>query len=117
MQNQPPNSGRRQLRLEMPKNPNATYANTVMISHTQNEVIFDFIQVMPNDPRARIQHRIVMTPTHAKMFMKALDENVKRYETKHGDIKLPPRPESLAEQLFRSVRPGENPEDESDDDE
>lgn len=102
---QQPPTPNRQLRLEIPANLNASYANTVMISHNLNEVIFDFIQVMPNDPRARVQQRIVMTPVHAKMFMNALVENVRLYEEKHGEIKLPPRPETLADQLFRAVRP------------
>ncbi len=85
----------------MPPNPSATYANMVMISHTQFEVMLDFIQVIGHDPRARVQQRIVMTPAHAKMFLNALAENLTRYETANGEIKLPP---SLAEQLFKGIQ-------------
>lgn len=101
-------AGKRQLKLEMPANPTATYSNMVMISHNQHEVTLDFIQVLPNDPRARIQQRIIMTPAHAKMFLQALAENIERYEAAYGPLVVPPRPESLADQLFKGIQPAEN---------
>ncbi len=109
MQSNPPNPTnpqKRQLRLELPTDPSATYSNTVMISHTSNEVIFDFIQIMPNDNRARVQKRIIMTPTHAKMFLNALTENIEKFEKNNGEITLPQRPQSLAEQLFGGIKSG-----------
>ena len=105
----------RKIRFEIPANLNATYANTVIISHNKNEMIFDFIQIMPNDPRARVQQRIVMTPAHARLFLKALEENVSRYEDKFGEIEVPAQPQSLAERLFGAVRP--EPGDEGGEDE
>lgn len=109
----PPNKPKqRKIRLELPKDPSATFSNTVMISHTATEVVFDFIQIMPNDNRARVQKRIVMTPTHAKMFLNALEDNVNKFEDKHGEIDLPQR-QSLADQLFGTVKPaGEEDDDE-----
>ena len=105
-QNQNPNpgnrSGRKQLRLELPKDA-ATYANTVIISNTRGEVVFDFVQIMPNDPRARIQDRIIMTPMHAKMFLQAFQKHIANYEAQHGEIETPQRPESLADQLFKGI--------------
>jgi hypothetical protein len=94
----------RQLRLELPATLHATYANTVIISHTLTEIVFDFIQIMPNDPRARVESRVVMTPANAKMLLRALGENIARFEEKNGDIKLPPTPPSLADQLFGGVK-------------
>lgn len=105
MTQQPPPSPQRQLRLEVPANLNATYANAVMVSHTHSEIIFDFIQVMPNDPRARVQSRLAMTPANAKLFLKALETNLERFEEKHGEISLPPQPVSLADQLFGAIKP------------
>ncbi|MBK8024094.1 MAG: DUF3467 domain-containing protein [Chloroflexi bacterium] len=108
-----PNAGR-QLRIEMPPNLNAVYANVVIVSHTATEVIMDFTQVMPNDPRARIQSRIVMTPTSAKLFLRALETNLERYEEKNGEIVVPAQPATLADQLFGGLRPaGDAPADES----
>ena len=112
---QPNQPKKRQLRLELPKDPSASYSNTVMISHTPNEVIFDFIQIMPNDNRARVQKRIVMTPTHAKLFLKALEDNMQKFEEKHGEVELPQRP-SLADQLFGSIKPSSDDNEEYEDD-
>ncbi|MDQ7027449.1 MAG: DUF3467 domain-containing protein [Anaerolineae bacterium] len=93
----------RKIKLEMPKDPSGTYANTVMISHNKNEAFFDFIQILPHDPRAKVQQRIIMNPTSAKLFLKALQENVAKYEEKFGEIETPQRPPSLADQLFGVV--------------
>jgi len=103
MQADQPQGKKRQLRLEIPANLSATYANTVVISQNSNEIIFDFVQVMPNDPRARIQQRVVMTPVHAKLFLRTLTDTVSRYEQQHGELTLPPRPQSLADQLFSNI--------------
>jgi hypothetical protein len=66
----------RNIKLEMPADPSGTYANTVMISHNKTEVFLDFIQMIPHDARARVQQRIIMNPTSAKSFLKALQENL-----------------------------------------
>ena len=102
MQQKPPP---RQIRLELPANMNATYANAVIINQTHSEIILDFIQVLPSSPTARVQSRIVMTPANAKAFLKALGINLERFEEKHGEIELPPQPPTLADQLFGAVRP------------
>lgn len=102
---QPPPNPQRQIRLEIPQNLNATYANAAIISQTHSEIVIDFAQVMPNDPRARVQSRIVMTPANAKSFLRALQQNLDNFEAKHGEISMPPRPASLADQLFSSIRP------------
>jgi hypothetical protein len=102
---------KRRIKLEIPKDLAATYANTVMISHTPYEIVYDFIQLLPSDPKARVQHRITMTPVHAKMFLNAMQENLRRYEERHGEIKLPPKPETLADQLFKGINQPPNGED------
>lgn len=108
----PPKPPQRQLRLEIPANLNALYSNAVIVSHTNSEIVLDFLQVMPNDPRARVQTRVVLTPANAKLFMRALENNIARYEEKHGEIELPPQPISLADQLFGSIKPEDEPKDE-----
>lgn len=100
MTEQPTN--KRNFKLEFPRDPSAIYANMVMITHTANEVVFDFIQLMPNDDRARVQKRVMMTPMHSKLFLKALGENLAKFEAKHGEIGTPSRP-TLADQLFGSL--------------
>lgn len=107
MTQQPPQN-QRQLRLEIPANLSATYANAAIVSQTNSEIVLDFVQIMPNDPRARIQTRVVMTPANAKAFLKALETNLARYEEKYGEIPLPPQhPNTLADQLFGTIKPEE----------
>ena len=101
---------KRRVRLKLPTDGDAIYSNMVIITHNANEVIFDFVQVLPNDDRARIQKRIIMTPVHAKLFMNALRENMLKYEAKHGEIDSPP-PQSLADQLFGAVQPAQDTDD------
>lgn len=114
-QQNPKNPGnKRQIRLELPRNLDAKYSNAVIVSQTNNEIIMDFTQIMPNDPRARVQSRIVMTPTNAKSFLKALERNIQMYESKHGEINLPQRPPSLADQLFSNVNEEDDDEDSDD---
>jgi hypothetical protein len=105
----------RRLNLEIPSDLAATYANFAIITHSPWEVFLDFAQILPNVPKARVQARIVLTPTNAKMLLLALQDNIKRYETQHGEIKMPPRPQSLADQLFGTIR-GENENGDGDDD-
>jgi hypothetical protein len=100
-----PPAGQRQLRLEIPNNLSAVYANAVVITQTHSEILFDFVQIVPNDPRARIQSRVAMTPANAKLFLRALQTNLDRFEEKHGEISLPPQPVSLADQLFGQIKP------------
>lgn len=109
---QPPQPQRR-LQLEIPANLNGVYANAVVIAQTFSEIVMDFIQIAPNDPRARVQTRVVMTPANAKLFLQALTTNLERFEAAHGEIKLPAQPTSLADQLFGTIKPDEGkPENE-----
>ena len=62
------------------------YSNLVMIAHSPEEFILDFIRVMPGVPKARVKSRIVVTPGHAKRLLAALMDNIQRYEAQHGAI-------------------------------
>lgn len=64
-----------------------TYANLAIITHSHAEFIVDFVNVMPGTPKSKVKSRIIFTPQHAKRFMKALIENVQRYEAGNGQIK------------------------------
>ncbi len=63
------------------------YSNLAIITHSNQEFIVDFVKVMPGVPKAKVKSRIVLTPQHAKRFMKAMIENVKKFESMHGEIK------------------------------
>ena len=65
-----------------------TYANLVMIAHSPSEIILDFIRVMPGMQKGKVFSRIIMTPAHAKMFLEALQDNIKKFENQFGQIKV-----------------------------
>ncbi len=84
-----PLPGQRQVNVEIPAELDAIYANFVIVSHSASEVVLDFARVLPNAPKAKVHARILMTPLNAKMLLRALGENLGRYEEKYGEIKLP----------------------------
>lgn len=86
---QPTGSKSTRINVELPANLEATYSNLALISHSASEIIIDFARVMPNKPKARIHSRIVMTPLNAKLLKKALTENLRKFETKYGEIQIP----------------------------
>ena len=63
-----------------------TYINLAIITHSHAEFVYDFVNVMPGAPKSKVKSRIIMTPFHAKRFMKAMVENVKKFETANGTI-------------------------------
>tara|TARA_B100001250_G_scaffold12816_1_gene11153 strand:+ start:2162 stop:2476 length:315 start_codon:yes stop_codon:yes gene_type:complete len=63
------------------------YSNLAIINHSPSEFVVDFIQMMPGIKKAKVKSRIVLTPQHAKRLMKALADNVNKFENQHGNIK------------------------------
>ena len=63
------------------------YANLAIITHSHAEFIVDFVNVMPGTPKSKVKSRIILTPTHAKRFMNAMIDNVKKFESVNGNIK------------------------------
>lgn len=63
------------------------YTNLAMITHSNAEFIVDFIKMMPGIPKAKVKSRVILTPQHAKRLLKALQDNISKYEAIHGPIK------------------------------
>ena len=63
------------------------YSNLAIINHSPSEFVVDFIQMMPGLPKAKVKSRIILTPQHAKRLMKALNDNILKFENQHGNIK------------------------------
>ena len=77
-----------QINIELSEDvANGEYANLAMIAHSNSEFVFDFIRLMPGVPKAKVQSRIIMTPDNAKKLLRALQENVEKYEASFGSIK------------------------------
>jgi hypothetical protein len=79
-----------ELNLELDEETaEGTYANLVMIAHSPEEFILDFIRMVPGVQKAKVKSRIIVTPQHARRLMDALAENIEQYERAHGEIQDP----------------------------
>lgn len=77
-----------QLNIEISEEiAEGTYANLAIITHSHAEFVLDFVNVMPGTPKSKVKSRIILTPQHAKRFMKAMTENIQKYEAVNGAIK------------------------------
>ena len=84
----------------------AVYINLVRIAHSPSEMVFDFAHLLPGSRPAKVRNRIVMSPLGAKLLLRALSENIKRYESSFGEINVPGS-HTLADYLFRPGPPTE----------
>lgn len=85
--------------MEAPPDLPIHYVNIVRIAHSPSELVFDFARMLPGGGGPQIASRIVMSPLGAKLFHRALTENLARYETAFGEIRIPGEP-TLADNLF-----------------
>lgn len=103
MKKQEPPAPPMRLNVEVPAELEAIYANLAVIRHSPSEVVIDFIRQMPDQPRAKVYARVVMTPMNAKLLHRALGENLASYEEKFGEIHLP-EPETPEEKPIGFAR-------------
>ena len=83
------NNSNKQLNIEIaPEMAGGIYSNLAVITHSQSEFIVDFVQMLPGIPKPKVASRIVMTPEHAKRLLMALHDNVSKFESENGEIKL-----------------------------
>lgn len=87
MQDQNKQKGQ-QINIELgEKEAEGIYSNLAIISHSNAEFVIDFTRVLPGVPKAKVHARIVMTPQHAKMLARALNDNIQKFEAQNGEIK------------------------------
>jgi hypothetical protein len=60
------------------------YSNLLRITHTREEFILDFIQMVP--PQGVVTSRVVTSPGHLKRIVRALAANLGRYEEIFGQV-------------------------------
>jgi len=92
----PENKNNKQMNIELPEDvAEGIYSNLAIISHSHTEFVIDFIRMVPNVPKAKVKSRLILTPHHAKRLLKALTDNVNKYENQFGvieDSNFPPFP-------------------------
>ena len=91
--------------METPQGLEPIYTNLARIAHSPADFVIDFAQILPGENKAAVRARILMSPLSAKLLLRALTENLARYESNLGEI---PVPTTLAENLFRPFHPPEH---------
>ena len=97
-------------RINVPEGMEPVYANLARISHSPADIVIDFAHILPGETSANIRSRVVMTPLSAKLLLRALTENIARYESTFGEIVMPSN-STLAESLFRPPHSPEPPKE------
>lgn len=64
------------------------YSNMSLLAHSRSEFVLDFVSIMPGVSKAQVKSRIIMAPEHAKRLLIALQENVRKYESVFGEIRI-----------------------------
>jgi hypothetical protein len=62
------------------------YSNLALITHSETEFILDFIFLQPHAPKAKVLARLISSPVHAKRLLRALKDNIEKYEARFGAI-------------------------------
>ena len=67
------------------------FADQMIITHTDEIFVIDFLSNLPGMPAPAVQSRVIVTPKTAKSILLALQENISKYESKNGIIPTPPQ--------------------------
>lgn len=73
-----------------PEIQGGVYANNMVVSHTKEEFILDFIMVAP--PTGTVTARVIVSPGHMKRVLEALRDNISKYENSFGTIQIAEEP-------------------------
>ncbi len=63
------------------------YSNNMLVSHTREEFILDFLLTAPNG--TQLVSRVMVSPGHMKRVLSALADNMQKYETNFGEVVAP----------------------------
>ncbi len=89
-------AGKRDLPVKLPDGVlPGVYSNQMMVQHTREEFVIDFINLFP--PQGVVTSRVIVSPGHLKRMIRALGDNLARYEARFGAIveAEPPTPDAL----------------------
>jgi len=84
-------AGSRQVQVKVTDDVvGGTYSNHMVVAHTREEFFLDFFTMLPQ--MGKLASRVIVSPGHMKRILRALGENVARYEQSHGSILEAPAP-------------------------
>ena len=87
---------KRELPVKMPERMlQGVYSNSMMINHTREEFVIDFINLFP--PEGVVNARVIVSPGHLKRMIRALQDNLGRYENRFGQVieAAAPKPDEM----------------------
>jgi len=73
--------------------PGAEYANLMQVSHTKEEFLLMFANLLGSS--GRVVGKIITSPGHLKRIIRALQENLGKYETAFGKIEEAEAPSEI----------------------
>ena len=80
------NNNEKQLNIDIKEEvADGIYANVAVIAHSDSEFVLDFIRMMPGVPKGQVKARIIMTPENTRRLLAALQDNLSKYDSKHGN--------------------------------
>ncbi len=65
--------------------PGAEYANAMQVNHNKDEFQLMFLNILGLS--GRVTGKIITSPGHYKRMLAALEDNLKKYEERFGEIK------------------------------
>ncbi len=84
-------SNGQEIKVNFPPNLHGgVYSNNMVVTHTKEEFILDFLMVVP--PAGTVTARVIVSPGHMKRILAALQENISKYENAFGTIQIAEEP-------------------------
>ncbi len=84
-------SNGQEIKVNFPPNLHGgVYSNNMVVSHTKEEFILDFLMVAP--PAGAVTARVIVSPGHMKRILAALQDNIAKYEKSFGTIQIAEEP-------------------------
>jgi len=68
------------------------YSNLVVVHHNAEEFTLNFVYLFPTVPQGKLVASLIVSPLHAKRLMRALQENIARFEAQYGPLAEGPGP-------------------------
>jgi len=84
-------SNGQEIKVNFPPNLHGgVYSNNMVVTHTKEEFILDFLMVVP--PAGTVTARVIVSPGHMKRILAALQESIAKYESAFGTIQIAEEP-------------------------
>ena len=82
---------KQEVKIAFPENiRGGVYSNNMIVTHTKEEFVLDFMMVMP--PTGSVTARVIISPGHMKRMVSALKTNLEKYESRFGKLTEAPEP-------------------------